>query len=271
MAAHRQSAAVVGREGRGACGQRPRSTIRRATSAPATRRISGTANPALRRHVRLRQRSPVRRRRTPAALSRRRRGSTGMRPATGVARVVCYSPRARRHARPSSTSTASMRCSRRGRTRCASSARARRSRHVLIFENKGEVVGVSQPAPALPDLRDQLRLQDDRDRAARVGERHLAETGPRAVPGRHRAPSARTAAASLVRAAAAPSPSCPTSRAMPTRSTSRPRDARAASPTSPTPSGATWRRVLRDVRDPVRQPVADAVSLRDGAAPGADG
>ena len=40
-----------------------------------------------------------------------------------------------------------MRCSRPGRTRCASSARAPRCGYVLIFENKGEVVGVSNPHP----------------------------------------------------------------------------------------------------------------------------
>ena len=67
---------------------------------------------------------------------------------------------------------------------------ARGDRPRADFENKGEVVGRLEPAPALPDLRDQLRLQDHRDRGPRRRARHLRRHRPRAVPGHPRAPSA---------------------------------------------------------------------------------
>ena len=69
-----------------------------------------------------------------------------------------------------------MRCWRRGRSRCASSARAPKSRYVLIFENKGEAVGVSNPHPHCQIYATNFVFKYI-ETELRAGARHRQETG----------------------------------------------------------------------------------------------
>ena len=99
------------------------------------------------------------------------------RPAAGIARVVCYTPAPRPDAGRAGRGGVDGAARRLAGAVPRARARARASTHVLVFENKGEVVGVSQPAPARPDLRHQLRLQDDRDRGRARPRATSRETG----------------------------------------------------------------------------------------------
>ena len=189
-------------------------------------------------------------------------------PADGIARVVCYSPRhditlAELDVDGVDALLATWQDQYRELRRRPEVA------YVLIFENKGEVVGVSQPASALPDLRDELRLQVHRDRAARrrsgIARRRDAcssrtSSPPRGSDGRRILGETGSAIAFV-----------PVLRALRrTRSSSHRRARTRPWPTSTPPSAATSPTVLRDTVDSVRQPVEDAVPVRDGPASGAD-
>ena len=123
-AAHRQSRPWSGAEVT-ARAPRPRHSIRPATSVPGTRGSAARCNPGYARRLRLRQRSPVRRRRRSARAGAARRHLPEPPGQRRVARVVCYSPRhdvtlaeldGRRRRRAAR---------RRGSSRCASWRRAR--------------------------------------------------------------------------------------------------------------------------------------------------
>ena len=102
-----------------------------------------------------------------------------------------------------------------------------------------------QPAPALPDLRDELHLQVHRDGAAApaagISQR------PAACCSRTSSPRSDRTGAGSSASTAAPSRSCRTSRATPTRPTSRRCGASRRLRIWTTRSGATSPTVLRDV------------------------
>ncbi len=174
VAAHRQSRPWSGEQLGGAGGAA--AGLRRRL-LPVSRQRAGQreGQPAVHRHVRLRQRSPVRGPRCPEsagpaapAVSRR----TGLGP--GTRRLLQPAPR--RHVG---------RAAGRGH-RCAAghlagsdarAGRATRGRACARLREQGRGRRRQQPASALPDLRHQLRLQVHRDRDA-CG---------RALPGRYRA------------------------------------------------------------------------------------
>ena len=121
----------------------------RARLLPLSRQLARVAARAipLRRRVRVRQRPPVRRAVGARARAAARTASIATGAPTGVARVVCYTPR-------HDLTLAELAAERDRRTaRDAASEQYRELaarpevRHVLMFENKGEVVGVSNPHP----------------------------------------------------------------------------------------------------------------------------
>ena len=150
---------------------------------PGNARVSGARNPTLHGHVRLRQRSPVGR----TACARGDRACHGIyrnRPASGLARVVCYSPR-------HDLTLAELEPAEVDRLLEVWQEQYRDLGgrdgidHVLVFENKGEVVGVSNPHPhcqiyatnfVFKTIETEVRAR----RAAPGGD------GPRAVPGHPR-------------------------------------------------------------------------------------
>jgi UDPglucose--hexose-1-phosphate uridylyltransferase len=97
------------------------------------------------------------------------------RPATGVARVVCYTPR-------HGTSLAEMAVAeidgllRVWQEQYRELSRRRGVAHVLVFENRGEVVGVSNPHPHCQIYATNFVFKHI-ETEARAGARHLAETG----------------------------------------------------------------------------------------------
>src|SRR5207237_1829811 len=97
------------------------------------------------------------------------------RPATGIARVVCYSPK-------HNLALAELEiCEienllRVWQEQYLELASHREINHVLIFENKGEVVGVSNPHPHCQIYATNFVFKTI-ETEARVSERHLAETG----------------------------------------------------------------------------------------------
>jgi UDPglucose--hexose-1-phosphate uridylyltransferase len=97
------------------------------------------------------------------------------RPATGVARVVCYTPR-------HGTSLAEMAVAeidgllRVWQEQYRELSRRRGVAHVLVFENRGEVVGVSNPHPHCQLYATNFVFKHI-ETEARAGARHLAETG----------------------------------------------------------------------------------------------
>jgi UDPglucose--hexose-1-phosphate uridylyltransferase len=127
------------------------------------------------------------------------------RPAEGLARVVCYSPR-------HSLTLAELEAAevedlvRAWQEQYRELGARPEVNHVLIFENKGEAVGVSNPHPHGQIYATNFVFKTI-ETEARASGRHLAES--------------------------------PTSRATPTRSSSRRRRRAPASPISPTRSGAT--------------------------------
>ena len=128
----------------------------------------------------------------PARARRRPPASTGTGRPTGVARVVCYSPRhdvTLAELDVEGVDACSRRWQQQKRELGARTGGAVRAH----LREQGRGRRRQQPAPALPDLRDQLRLQDHRDRGARR-RRHLAETGRVAVPGHPRGRAAGRAA-----------------------------------------------------------------------------
>ena len=123
-------------------------------------------------------------------------------------------PAARRVSRGSSatargTTSRSPSWRRRGRSSCCASGRsstgssAARAEvdHVLIFENKGEVVGVSNPHPHCQIYATNFVFKTI-ETEARAGERHLAETGA-CCSRTSSPPSTRTGGASSARTRAA--------------------------------------------------------------------
>ena len=250
MAAHRQSRPWSGGEvaARAAGARRPYDRAA-AICVPATRGSAASAT-RVHRHVRLRQRPSVRRARRPDACWHRRRGRIGVAPATGIARVVCYSPRHDVTLAELAVEGVDALLADAGRSRCASSAARPEVAHVLIFENKGEAVGVRNPHPHCQIYATNFVFKYI-ETEARAGERHLAETGRVLFQDILTAERAATAAASCA-STAAPSRSCRTSRATRTRSTSRPRATHATLATSLAPrsardlaDGAARRTVIR--------------------------
>jgi UDPglucose--hexose-1-phosphate uridylyltransferase len=96
-------------------------------------------------------------------------------PATGIARVVCYSPKHNvtlAELTPEEIAGLLRAWQEQYRDLGAREGVA----HVLIFENKGEVVGVSNPHPHCQIYATNFVFKHI-ETEARVGERHLAETG----------------------------------------------------------------------------------------------
>jgi UDPglucose--hexose-1-phosphate uridylyltransferase len=96
-------------------------------------------------------------------------------PATGVARVVCYSPR--HNLTLAELETAEIvNLMRVWQEQYVELGRRSEINHVLIFENKGEVVGVSNPHPHCQIYATNFVFKTI-ETEARVSERHLVETG----------------------------------------------------------------------------------------------
>jgi UDPglucose--hexose-1-phosphate uridylyltransferase len=97
------------------------------------------------------------------------------RPATGVARVVCYSPR--HNLTLAELETAEIvNLMRVWQEQYVELGSREEINHVLIFENKGEVVGVSNPHPHCQIYATNFVFKTI-ETESRVSERHLAETG----------------------------------------------------------------------------------------------
>jgi UDPglucose--hexose-1-phosphate uridylyltransferase len=97
------------------------------------------------------------------------------RPAAGVARVVCYSPR--HNLTLAELETAEIvNLMRVWQEQYVELGAREEINHVLIFENKGEVVGVSNPHPHCQIYATNFVFKTI-ETEARVSERHLAETG----------------------------------------------------------------------------------------------
>ena len=103
------------------------------------------------------------------------------RPAQGLARVLCYSPR-------HNVTLAELELSEIENLLAAWRAQYEdlgsrpEIQHVLIFENKGEVVGVSNPHPHCQIYATNFVFKTIENEAA-VSRRHYAETGRRSVSG----------------------------------------------------------------------------------------
>ena len=104
-------------------------------------------------------------------------------PPRGIARVVCYSPR------HDLTLAELSRTRSKIYARLAGTIPRTGSRpeieHVLIFENKGEAVGVSNPHPHCQIYANNFVFKTI-ENEAEASERYLAENGQRAVSGRDR-------------------------------------------------------------------------------------
>jgi UDPglucose--hexose-1-phosphate uridylyltransferase len=96
-------------------------------------------------------------------------------PATGIARVVCYSPRHNLTLAELET-TEIVNLMRVWQEQYLELGAREEINHVLIFENKGEVVGVSTPHPHCQIYATNFVFKTI-ETEARVSERHLAETG----------------------------------------------------------------------------------------------
>jgi UDPglucose--hexose-1-phosphate uridylyltransferase len=97
------------------------------------------------------------------------------RPANGIARVVCYSPKHNLSLAELSISEIETLC-RVWQTQYAELGSRPEIDHVLIFENKGEVVGVSNPHPHCQIYATNFVFKTI-ETEAKVSQRHLAETG----------------------------------------------------------------------------------------------
>ena len=178
VAAHRQSRPWSGAEVR--VRRRP-SGVRSGVLPLPRQRAGGRRNePGIHRHVRVRQRSSVRRRGAPRDLASPA-GIYRNRPATGVARVVCYSPR---HdvtlAELDVDGVDALLETWQQQMRELATHRDVDVRPDLREQGRGR--RRQQPAPALSDLRDQFHLQIHRDGA--LGRPPTSrETGRHAVPG----------------------------------------------------------------------------------------
>ena len=129
------------RRPRGAAGVRPGCYL-----CPGNVRANGERNPGLRGDVRLRQRLPgaAARERPPAPSGgRAARGRAGRGTLPRAVLLAAPRPDARRDGRR----RRSGRWSTRGRARSRRSGARRRSRYVQVFENKGAMMGCSNPHP----------------------------------------------------------------------------------------------------------------------------
>jgi UDPglucose--hexose-1-phosphate uridylyltransferase len=97
------------------------------------------------------------------------------RPANGIARVVCYSPKHNLSLAELDASEIETLC-RIWQTQYAELGSRDGIDHVLIFENKGEVVGVSNPHPHCQIYATNFVFKTI-ETESRVSQRHLAETG----------------------------------------------------------------------------------------------
>ena len=99
------------------------------------------------------------------------------RAAQGIARVVCYSPHHNAAlAELSSREEIQARCWRAGRSNISELGERPEIEHVLIFENKGEVVGVSNPHPHCQIYANNFVFKTI-ETEARVSREHKKETG----------------------------------------------------------------------------------------------
>jgi UDPglucose--hexose-1-phosphate uridylyltransferase len=173
LAAHRQHRPWNGEEIRS--GQSPLPTYAEdCYLCPGNRRVDGQRNPAYRQTFVFDNDLPCVAPHAPAAVVT---GSpiNRSREARGFARVVCYTPR---HdlTLAELDQTALEMLLRVWRAQYAELGARRDVAHVLIFENKGEVVGVSNPHPHCQIYATNFVFKTI-ETEARVGERHLAETG----------------------------------------------------------------------------------------------
>src|SRR5262249_61581244 len=97
------------------------------------------------------------------------------RPATGIARIVCYSPRHNLTLAELETGEIAN-LMRVWQEQYVELGAHKEINHVLIFENKGEVVGVSNPHPHCQIYATNFVFKTI-ETEERVSERHLAETG----------------------------------------------------------------------------------------------
>ena len=97
------------------------------------------------------------------------------RPATGIARVVCYSPR-HNLTLAELENMEILNLMRAWQWQYAELGAHKETNHVLIFENKGEVVGVSNPHPHCQIYATNFVFKTI-ETEARVSGRHLADTG----------------------------------------------------------------------------------------------
>ena len=237
VAAHRQARPWSGAESP----TRPRGlrrSSRGAISARATRASSGAVNPRYAGTFVFDNDHPC----VGAAAPRELTPPAGLyrnRPATGVARVVCYSPR-------HDVTLAELDVDGVDALLATWQEQMRElAAHpdvafVLIFENKGEVVGVSNPHPHCQIYATNFTFKHI-ETELQAGRRHLAETG------RHLfqdilAAEEQDGRRIVSRSRQRRSRSCPTSRAMRMRRTSRRRAAWRRLRTWTTLSAAIWPR-----------------------------
>ena len=152
-----------------------------------------------------------------AARARRRHLSESRRP-TGVARVVCYTPQAQHHA-GGAAGRRDRRAARRLARPVSRARRAARGPPRADLREQGRSGRRVEPASARADLRDELRVQDDRDRGRCQPAATTTSTAACFFRTSSR-PSATTAAGSCSRARRR-SRSFRTSPATPTSATSR--------------------------------------------------
>ena len=186
------------------------------------------------------------------------------RPATGIARVVCYSPRhditlAELDVDGVDALLATW------QEQMRELAAHPEVAFVLIFENKGEAVGVTNPHPHCQIYATNFIFKTSRPSCRPAGgiSRRPATRLFQDIIAAERRTDAGSSASTAAR-----SRSCRTSRAMRTRSTWR----RCAAYATIADLDDDERGISHGAPrrgDPLRQPVADAVPVRDGAASGA--
>ena len=264
VAAHRQSrpwsGAEVGHQAPAA--SRVRSRV---LSLPGQRAGERRRQPSLHRHVRVRQRPPVRRR------GRTARADAPVRhlpepPATGVARVVCYSPRhdvTLAELDVDGVDALLETWQQQMRELAAHPDVA----FVLIFENKGEVVGVSNPHPHCQIYATNFTFKYIETELARRPPAPRADR-PISVPG-HPRRGATGRAADRQPARQRDRVRSRTSRATPTRPTSRRCGASRRLRTWTTDERRDLATVLRDVVIRFDNLWRMPFPVRHGAAPGA--
>ena len=266
VAAHRQNRPWTGETVRPPAADRRPAYDPGCYLCPGNARVARPRQPALRRHVRVRQRPSVRRR--GGARARRPPPPPPYRvePAAGRARVVCFSPR---HdltlAEMTPAAIADVIGVWRRETRDLAAEAG--VRQVLCFENKGDVVGVSNPHPHGQIYATSFVWKTMETELA-ASARHLRRHRARPVRGHHPRRAERRPAR--------PARGRPRDRVRPllcplrVRGLRRAQAARAARVRARRRGGRIAGARAVGGHHPLRQPVADVVSVRDGAAPGAD-